>query len=303
MKLRVCILTYWGETSATEYIRDSLTQRNHETIVLSPLECSVCLSRGAPHVMSRGQVVEGVNAVLTRCVAYFHNGRLVNRNLEAIVATALMKQGAMAVNRPDSKLIASDKMASLALLASRGITVPPTVLVASPGEVDALAPTLGYPSVLKVTEGLRGAGVMRADSEAALRSVAEALLNLGHPLLFQPYLLTEQSRQLRVLVLGEDVLIAYETLPGHGDFRGNLHAGATATSVTVDSAIEDIAVASVRALNLDFAGVDLIVNGDAAYVIEVNPAPGFEFARRVPGTTVGGSLCGYLERMLELSRE
>ena len=28
MKLRVCILTYWGETSATEYIREALARRN-----------------------------------------------------------------------------------------------------------------------------------------------------------------------------------------------------------------------------------------------------------------------------------
>jgi ribosomal protein S6--L-glutamate ligase len=299
MKLRVCILTYWGETSTTGYIRDSLARRNHETIVLSPLECSVCISNGRSCVTSQGRVVDNVNVVLTRCVAYFHNGRLINRNLESLVATALMRQGAVAINRPESKLVANDKTVSLGQLASRGITVPRTVLASSPEETNRLAPTLEYPTVVKVAEGLWGAGVMRVDSETSFRSVCGAFLNLGHPLLIQPYLLTGRSRQLRVLVLGQEILAAYETEPGDGDFRGNIHAGATPTPVPVTGATADAAVASTRALDLDFGGVDLIVNDDAVNVIEVNPAPGFEFARRLPGTDIGGSLVGYIETAVE----
>lgn len=299
MALRVCILTYWGETSTTGYIRDSLARRKHQTIVLSPLECSVCISNGQPCVTSHGRVVDNVDVVLTRCVAYFHNGRLINRNLESLVATALIRQGALAINRPESKLGANDKMVSLSMLASRGITVPRTILASSPEETNRLAPGLGYPAVVKVTEGLWGAGVMRVDSEASFRSVCAAFLNLGHPLLIQPYLLGERSRQFRVLVLGQEILAAYETEPGDGDFRGNIHAGATPTPVTVTGATADAAVASTRALDLDFAGVDLIVNDDDVYVIEVNPAPGFEYARRLPGTDIGGSLVGYLERAID----
>jgi len=296
MKLRVCILTYWGETSATAYIRESLARWNHEAVVVSPHDCSVSISHGRPRVTSRGQAVEGINVVLTRCVAYFHNGRLVNRNLEALIATAFMNHGAVAVNRPECKLTANDKILSLAALASRGVTVPPTVLVASADEAGRLAPTLSYPSVIKASEGLWGAGVMRVDSEASFRSVCDAFLNLGHPLLVQPYLLGEQSRQCRVLVLGDEILIAYETRPRGGDFRGNLHAGAEPTPVNVSGTLAGIALASVRALGLDFAGVDLIVNDDNVYVIEVNPAPGFEFARRVLGTDIGGALVDYLEQ-------
>lgn len=299
MKLRACILTYWGETGATEYVRESLARHGHETVVLSPLDCAVAVAHGRPKVLSRGRAVEGVHAVLPRCVAYFHNGRLVNRNLEAVAATAFVNQGAVAVNRPESKLIANDKIWSLAALAAHGVPVPPTVLVSSADEAGRLAPTLGYPAVVKATEGLWGAGVMRVDSEPSFRSVCDAFLNLGHPLLVQPYLLGERSRQLRVLVLGGEVLIAYEAQPRGGDFRGNLHAGATPAPVAIPTALADTALASVRALGLDFAGVDLIVNDDAVYVIEVNPAPGFGFARRVPGTDIGGALVKHLERCLE----
>ena len=296
MKLRVCVLTYWGENGATQYIRESLDRRNHEAVVLSPQECSVQFSEGRSRVTSRGQVIERVNAVLTRCVAYYHNGRLVNRNLEALVATAFTSQGAVVVNRPQSKLTANDKILSLARLASHGITVPPTVLAASAEEANGLAATLSYPSVVKLTEGLWGAGVMRVDSETSFRSVSGALLNLGHPLLIQPYLLTGHSRQLRVLVLGQEILAAYEAEPRDGEFRANLHAGATPTPVTVTGAIADVSLESARALGLDFAGVDLIVNDDAVYVVEVNPAPGFAFARTMPGIDIGASLVSYLER-------
>ena len=300
MKLRVCILTYWGENYATNSVREALQRREHELIVLSPTECSVSISCDKSRLISRGQVIDGINVVLTRCVAHFHNGRLINRNLEALAAMALMKQGAIAINQPENKLIANDKMHSLVLLESQGIKVPPTIFAASAEEVFDAGRSVDYPLVIKLTEGLWGAGVMRVDSETSFRSVSEAFLNLGLPLLIQPYLLTEHSQQLRVLVLGDDILAAYETRPGKGDFRGNLHAGATPTPVTVSATIADTSIASSRALGLDFAGVDLIVNDDSVYVIEVNPAPGFNFVMRaMPEVDVANSLVDYLEKALE----
>jgi ribosomal protein S6--L-glutamate ligase len=250
------------------------------------------------HLRSHGKAIEGVHVVLTRCVTYFHNGRVINRNLEALAALALVSQGAIAINQPQSKLVANDKILSLAVLASRGITVPPTVFAASAEETAEAARTAPCPAVIKLTEGLWGAGVMRVDSEASFRSVSEAFVNLGHAVLMQPYLLGKDSQQLRVLVLGDEILAAYETSPRGGDFRGNLRAGAKPTPVTVSPQITTMALASAKALGLDFAGVDLIVHGGTPYVLEVNPAPGFDFARTMPDVDVGGSLVAYFDKLL-----
>ena len=298
MKIRACILTYCGPTPATDAIGAALLRRGHEAVLLSPLECSVGVSQGRSVLSARGEEITGVNAVLTRCVGYFHNGRAINRNVEAAAATALARQGAIAVNRPERKLVANDKILSLAVLASAGILVPPTEFISCAEEARQAARAMRHPSIIKLGEGQWGAGVMRVDSEASFRSVADALLNLGQALLVQPCLLREGSRQLRVLVLGSEVLAAYETRAASGDFRGNLHAGAAPAPATLPPGIAELSISSARALGLEFAGVDLIIDDGAAHVLEVNPAPGFSFAQAMPGVDVAGALVRHLETAL-----
>ena len=211
----------------------------------------------------------------------------------------LMRQGAIAVNRPREKQLASDKVLSLIHLASAGIRVPPTIYSASKTEIDQSAAKLGHPSVIKLTEGLWGAGVMRVDSETSMRTVSEAFLQLGHPVLAQPYLLRGAAKQYRVLVLGEQVLSAHETEPAVGDFRANLHAGASSHVVDVSDDLASVSVASAKALGLDFAGVDLIVDDDGPCVIEVNPAPGFAFSRDLPQVEIADQLVDFIEQSIQ----
>jgi ribosomal protein S6--L-glutamate ligase len=295
MKMRVCILTYNRHVHAVTSIVEELNRRGHEHLVVSPLDCSVTISCGNLSVASQGTVIANVNVVLTRCVAYFHEGRPINQNLEAAVASALIQQGAVAVNRPDSKLLAGDKVLSLARLASRHIRVPPTVYACSPTELHGAVHDISRRQVIKLTEGLWGTGVMRVDSEPSFRTVSEAFLSQGHSLLVQPYLLNPLSRQLRILVIGDSVLGAYESKPQAGDFRANLHAGAALTLATVPVDIANTAIACTRALELDFAGVDLIENDDGAYVLEVNPVPGFGFSKEIPEIRIAEALVDYLD--------
>ena len=296
MSIRVCILTYCEEAYAIQSIGKALEKLGHESFVLSPLDCSVSITDNTTCLVSQGRVVDDVQVVLTRCVGYFHHGRLIDRSLEAAVTMALIEQGAIAVNQPRSKLLASDKLLSLVHLASQGIRVPPTVLTASASEIVASSENMTFPSVIKLSEGLWGAGVMQVDTDISLRSVSGAFLNQGHPLLVQPYLLSENAVQYRVLVLGDEVLTAYECQPAKGDFRANLHAGATATIVKVSDDIADIAVAGTKALGLELAGVDIIVD-DQPYVVEVNPTPGFGFARHIPDLNPARSVVDYLVRV------
>jgi len=293
MKLRVCLLTYFERAFAVTALATALQQRGHVCDVVSPRDCSVTISAGPASIQIGNRQLDGYDTVLTRCVAYFHQGRLTPRNLEAAVATALVQRGARALNQPSAKLLANDKILSLMALSARGLPVPPTLVSLAPGATANSDTTL--PAVLKVPEGLQGAGVMRVDSAVSLKTVTEAFHAQGIPLVIQPDVAQPGSRQLRVLVLGDRALAAYAATPAPWDFRANIHAGATPTPVPVTAEMELIAVQAARALDLELAGVDLIWNPDGPLILEVNPAPGFEVATNLCGVDVAAAIVDYLQ--------
>lgn len=57
----------------------------------------------------------------------------------------------------------------------------------------------------------------------------------------------------------------------------NVARGAACEAITVEPALADLAVQAVRALEMDYAGVDIIKDGDGRYtVIEVNSVPAWK---------------------------
>lgn len=291
--LRVCLLTYFEQAFAVRALSEALMRHGHSVRVVSPIDCAVQIAGVESQVRVGGEALAGYDAVFTRCVSYFHHGRVIPRALEAAVAQALQGQGAMALNDPAAKLLASDKVLSLMVLAKHGFRVPPTRFTANAAALLATQPDV--PAVIKVAEGLQGAGVMRVDSDVSLRTVTEAFFAQGIPIVVQPDIARPDSQQLRVLVLGERVLTSYQAFPADGDFRANMHAGATPKPALISDEIATLAIDATHLLGLDFAGVDLISGADGSTILEVNPAPGFEVATNQRGVDVAEELVRFLE--------
>jgi ribosomal protein S6--L-glutamate ligase len=297
--MRTCILSYAPPaTHGVVRLLDALKARGHEGIVLSPIDCSVSLQKGRASLLCGAKYVGNFDVVFPRCTAYFHQGRLLPRNVEAAAAAALSHNGAHCINSPTSKVLANDKILSLGVLASQNIPVPPTFFTSASGEVLAMLDNLELPAILKLSEGTWGTSVVQVDSEPSLRSATDAFFNLGHPLLIQRNLHRKDARHLRVVVLERQILASYQSDPRRGDFRSNVHASDTHFAVIVSDAIKELSIKSTLALGLEFAGVDLIENDDGVFVVEVNPAPGFSFADTIPGVDVATSLVVHAEQSI-----
>ena len=82
--------------------------------------------------------------------------------------------------------------------------------------------------------------------------------------------------------------------PPAGDFRANYHLGANAAARKLTDEETRVAVGAARAVGLDIAGVDLIVDaGGRIYVIEVNYAPGFKGLEQATGIDIAGLMVDY----------
>ncbi len=109
-----------------------------------------------------------------------------------------------------------------------------------------------------------------------------------------------------MIVLGNEVLAAMRRRAGPGEFRSNLHRAGTAELVDAGDVLvllEKLALAATVALDLDFAGVDLMLDEQGAPVIlEVNPVPSLEGIERVSGIDIAGRVVDFaLSRRVQAS--
>lgn len=133
--------------------------------------------------------------------------------------------------------------------------------------VDALG---GFPVVLKAVGGSHGTGVMKIDSLSSLYSIVDYCLATQPQRQYYLRAFIETTTTARLIVLGDEVVGSLMYINQGGDFRSNT------THITVQThaygvEIEQIAVAATHALDLEFGGVDILIDDQGqAYVTEVN---------------------------------
>lgn len=246
-----------------------------DLIVLDPDACALDLASGAP------LGADGTPVAVDVCLGRVDAGCLDAgaRFLEALARRAPVLNDAHAFRT------GRDKRAMSLALAEAGVPHPPTWLV-PPRLLPALARQLPYPLVVKPPRGSEGMGVARVESARALLRLA---IGAKAPLYLQSFC-QGIVRELRVLVLDGQVLGAIARRPRKGEWRGNLALGAHAEAAPLDASLSRLALKAAAAVGADFAGVDLALTADGAWVLEVNVCPGFQGFVRTTGVDVAARL-------------
>jgi ribosomal protein S6--L-glutamate ligase len=133
--------------------------------------------------------------------------------------------------------------------------------------------------VVKVRNGSWGAGVSRIDSKMSLISTQELMASTGidtSSLLFQKYYKETAGTDTRIIVAGKKIIAAMERRSKGMDFRANLFGGGKALKVEPSEKIKKMAIDSVKALGLDYGGVDILKTKKGPLVLEVNANPGLK---------------------------
>ncbi|MFC4357654.1 RimK family alpha-L-glutamate ligase [Halobium salinum] len=185
------------------------------------------------------------------------------------------------LNHPDATSRAAHKVATVATLVGAGVSVPHTVFALGADELNRRRGTFGPEAVFKTAIGTHGGGTWRvAESDPLTATVGRRRAFL------QAFVGTDgPPRDLRVYVVGGEVVGAmYRTAPA-GDWRTNVARGGSVedATATLPDAAHDFALRATAALGLDYAGVDLIEGEDGWFVLEVNPTAGFRGLYRATG--------------------
>ena len=186
----------------------------------------------------------------------------------------LTAHGVRCVNGPRALERTVDKSWAGALLADAGVPTPPTIVCEQySGAMDAFE-RLGGDVVVKPLFGAMGNGIVRVEDRDVAHRVFRALELERTVYYVQRTLAPAGRRDLRVLVVGNEIAGAMERVTDL--WRANIARGARPRLVALSEAERDLALSAAAALQADIAGVDLLVSGGESVVVEVNGIPGWQ---------------------------
>ena len=150
----------------------------------------------------------------------------------------------------------------------------------------------GFPICVKILGSSHGAGVMRIDSFQSLISVSDYLRSTHKTVVMKEY--CDVTSTARLIVLGDKVIDSIEYTAPEGDFRSNEGIKPNVKPHQYDSEVNDIAIKAVKALNLEFGGVDIMITKDGPKVAEVNCPCFFPRCQNLTGVDIAGQMVEYL---------
>lgn len=287
--MRIAILSRNANLYSTSRLAEAALQREHDVEVVDPLRCYMNITSRRHRVLVRGEPLEKFDAVIPRIgasVTFY--GTAVVRQLELA--------GTYSVNESQAIARSRDKLRSLQILARKGVPMPRTGFAHNTRDVDGVIASVGgAPLVIKCLEGTQGIGVVLAETNDAAASVIEAFRGLNANILVQEFVAEARGTDVRAFVVGEEVVASMERVAPEGEFRSNLHRGATARETTLSDDENRTALKAARALGLRVAGVDFMRSKDGPVVLEVNSSPGLQGIETCSGIDVALSIIRFVE--------
>ena len=214
-----------------------------------------------------------------------------SRIMEGGVADALLD--VPWVNGREAVLRSRNKAGALARLSRAGVPTPDSTLVSNPVDESALREAwerFDSPAVVKPNSTTRGTGIAKVSDLDSFLGVTD-YLELVHDYRAagdRSYLVQEflpDARDYRVMTVdGEYVGAVERRLPDEalaaGQWKHNVHRGAEATAVDLDSDLRALAEEAAAVLDIDWLGVDILATDDRAVVNETNARPTVDAATK-----------------------
>lgn len=287
--MRIGILSRKSSLYSTNRLKEAIKARGHDVQIVDYLRCYMNITPHKPHVILAGKKLE-FDAIIPRIGAS-----------RTFYGTAVVRQfemmGIFPLNTSQAISRARDKLRSLQLLARKGIGLPVTGFANSTKDIDGLIDiTGGAPLVIKLLEGTQGLGVVLAETKKAAESVIGAFIGLRANILVQEFIKETEGEDIRAFVIGGKVVASMKRKAKPGEFRANLHRGASAEKVKLTPEERSTAVRAVKAMGLNVAGVDLMRSNHGPVVIEINASPGIEGIEKTTHVDVAGKIIQFIEK-------
>lgn len=222
------------------------------------------------------------------------------------LARALEAAGIRVFNSSAAIEACDDKSLTGIILAQNGIRTPRTVVApktyASCGFCrkefihDAVR-MLGLPVVVKECRGSFGFQVHLFENVEEIESFAGRIGDT--PFLLQEFIRCSSGRDIRINMVGDEPVAAMFRHSANGDFRANVTKGGLMEYHQPNNSEVDIAIKCMRALELDFAGIDILFGEDGPVVCEVNSNAHMRNILTCTGINVADQIIRYVVSVID----
>ncbi|MCB0637184.1 MAG: RimK family alpha-L-glutamate ligase [Lewinella sp.] len=295
--MRIGVLSRSTQLYSTQSLYRAGRRRGHQVYVIDHTYCNLILDNDRPAIEYKGKLLDNLDAIIPR----------IGASVTGLGAAVINQFELMEVPTPtgsEALLRARDKLRCLQLLAQHGLPVPKTVMISGANNLYNAARLIGdLPIVVKLLESTHGTGVELADSYYALVTFVETFQQFDDRILLQEYIAEAAGADIRALVVDGEIVATMRRQAQAGEFRSNLHRGATAKPYALSPEESELVKAVVNALQLEVAGVDLLPSDRGPLIMEVNASPGLEGIESTTGVDVAGHIIRLVERKVKQKRQ
>lgn len=286
--MKLAILSKEPKNYSTRRLVEECKKRGHVVKVLNTLKFAIDIEPENPDLYYKQKRLSHYDAVLPRIgtsITYF--GTAIVRQFQ--------QMDVYCANSADGILNSRDKLRSFQILSKHRIGVPATTFVKNRDDVlPAIARVGGAPVVIKLLEGTQGIGVLLADTLEVATSIIELLHSQKQNILIQKFVAESKGRDIRAIVVGDQVVAAMRRVAQGQEFRSNVHRGGVAEAVELDDVYVDTAIRATKLMGLGVAGVDMLESKDGPQIMEINSSPGLEGIEGCTKLDVAGSIIDYI---------
>ncbi len=160
---------------------------------------------------------------------------------------------------------AMDKIRQTAMFQMLGVPHPKTRVFYGPRQKQAILSEFSFPFIAKIPRGsARGQGVFLIQNPDDL----SAYLTRKTPAYIQEYL--PLDRDMRIIIIGRDVVLAYWRVATAGTFKTNVSQGGHICFDPVPGAALDLAVSTAKKCGWNDVGIDIVESRGRFLVLEGN---------------------------------
>lgn len=289
--MKIILLASNPNLYSNQRIIEAAKSRGHEIAFVNVGGCYIKVASNESEIFhDEGKKLEKIDCIIPRIKpAMTFYGSTIIRQFESL--------GMRCFNGSDAIIKSRDKLHTLQILSQHGFGIPVTSFANSSYETkDIIKLVEGVPLVVKLLEGTKGVGVVLAETGKAAESVINAFRSLKADILVQQYIKESKGQDIRCFVIGNNVVASMERIAQEGEFRANIHLGATARAVEITDEERELAIKAAKIIGLEVAGVDMVRSNSGPKILEINSSPGLEGIEGATGIDVARKMIEYLEK-------
>ena len=219
-------------------------------------------------------------------------GRLRDEFLVDFLAIT-SQEGIPVINSVEAIRNCSRKHLTHYLLAKAGLPTPMTFTSNDAVRSFIAQESFGFPQIIKPVEGAAGSGVVYAENPEVAGDVNSVFGFFKEPALIQEFV-GENRGDVRVIVVGGNVIGAVKRTPAEGLHKSNVTLGGSVQTLNVDDKLKNLSIKACLAVGAKIAGVDLIEVDGGYTILEVNSSPSFHGFNEATGMCAEEKIVEYL---------